>query len=193
DKSSRQFQRNKAGRRRVLSQEIDDAKTVFHSSSRWDAIAKHDLLAGIMDPRLKIETAFTPRLANCPAGQATGYLLDVALRVTAINAKCVQFHQLTGVVFIEPPAAVVGAAHPRGRRVGIGAQPIVEIKEHRWTLRCGEQEIAKLTQGMGSNRVSVVSGGQPTIGSLRGKNVEVVAPKIHHDFIELSPAIDRAQ
>src|SRR5262245_34459186 len=76
DKSSRQFQRNKAGRRRVLSQEIDDAKTVFHSSSRWDAIAKHDLLGGIMDPRLKIETAVTPRLANCPAGPGTGYLLD---------------------------------------------------------------------------------------------------------------------
>src|SRR5262249_32260756 len=145
------------------------------------------------DPRLEIKTPFAPRLANCPAGQATSNLLDVALRVAAVNAKGVQFHELTGVVFIESPAAVVGAAHPRGRRVGIGAQPIVEIKEHRWTLRRSEQEIAKTTQGVGSNRVPIVSGGQPTIGSLRGKNVEVVAPKIHHDFIELSLAIDRAQ
>src|SRR5262249_8537464 len=158
DKSPRQFQRNKAGRCRMLSQEIDDAETVFHSSSRRDAIAKNDLLAGVMDPRLEIESAFAARLANWPAGQATGHLLDGTLRVTAVNPEGVQLHQLAGVVFVEPSTAVVLAAHARCRRVGIGAQPIVEIKEHRWTLRGGEQETGKLTQGVGSNRVPVVSG-----------------------------------
>jgi hypothetical protein len=119
--------------------------------------------------------------------------LDVPLRVTAVNAERVQFHKLAGVVFIQSASAVVGASHPRHRRVGIGAQPIVQIKEHRRTLGSGEQEIFESAESMRPNGVPVVSGGQPTIGSFRGENIEVVAPKIHHDFIELSLAIDRAQ
>ena len=152
--------------------EINDAQAVFHSSSRRDAIAENDLLAVVVDPRFEIEAAFAARLADRPAGQATGHLLDVPLGITAIDAKRVQFHKLAGVVFIQSPSPVVGASHPRGRRVGIGAQPIVEIKEHRRTLRRSEQEVAETAQGMGSNGVPVVSGGQPTIGSLRGENIE---------------------
>jgi hypothetical protein len=39
---------------------------------------------------------------DCPASKHLGNLRNVGLRVTAIDAEGVQFHQLTRVVFVQP-------------------------------------------------------------------------------------------
>src|SRR5918992_4615195 len=45
---------------------------------------------------------------------------------------------------------------------------------------------------MGPDGVAVICGGQPAVGALAGKYIEMVAPEVDHDFIKLAPAVYRA-
>ena len=80
---------------------------------------------------------------------------------------------------------------PGGIRAG--AHPVVQIKQHRRALGRRYQQILKFAQGQRPDRVAVVGSGQPTVGAFGGVNVEVIAPEIDHDFIELAVTVKRAQ
>ncbi len=76
---------------------------------------------------------------------------------------------------------------------GIGGEPVVQEKEHRGTFgRCSEQ-IAELPHGIRTDRVAFILGDEPAVGALRGINIEVVVPKIHHYFLELALAVNGAR
>jgi hypothetical protein len=99
---------------------------------------------------------------------------------------------LTGVVFIDAATARIGG-HTSDRSVWTDAEPIIQIKQHRRTLRRSEEEIAKFTEGLRPNGIAIVGRCQPTIGSFGGKNIEMVVPEVDHDFVELALAVHSAQ
>src|SRR6267154_1069610 len=99
--------------------------------------------------RFWVRTCF--RRVHAPAGQDAGQGDYVLLRVPAISAERVQFHDLAREILVEagPIAAGAGAAWGRAERV-------VEIDQHRWVLCGGEQQVAKTAQRKGTDRLLLV-------------------------------------
>src|SRR5215204_1317398 len=101
----------------MMGQDIEYRQPVFDSTARGDLVTEDGLLTIIMHTRVEEERAGVPtsrfihhrvhngsataRLKNGPTGKASRHFLHVFLCVTAIDAECVQFHQLTRVVFID--------------------------------------------------------------------------------------------
>src|ERR1035441_4505399 len=78
-----------------------------------------------------------------PTRQHPRQLGHVLLRVAAVHAQGVQLHYLARIVFVEPLrglAVILGA--PGGLRVGTHALPVVQVPQHRRTLRRGQQQLA---------------------------------------------------
>src|ERR1051326_7861689 len=74
----------------------------------------------------------------------------------------------------------------------IGAQRIIEIKEHGGAF-CGRgQQIFELAESVRLDDVALVRGEEPAIFALTGKDVEMVEPEIVHDLLKLGLAIGRA-
>jgi hypothetical protein len=159
---------------------------------RRDTGTEHDLFALVVNARLETEARFAARLANRPAGKTARDFVHVLLRVAAVDPQSMKLHQLARVVLVEPAPAII-RSHLRRGGVRTGAQPIVQIKKHRGALRRGAQEVAETAQRVRPNRVAVVGGGQPAIRPLGGEDIEVIGPEIDHHFIELTPAVERAQ
>src|SRR5271168_5558602 len=63
--------------------------------------SEHELGVGIMQIVVELEFGSLARLLDGPAGEAARYFGDVFLRVAAVNAEGVQFHQLAAVIFIQ--------------------------------------------------------------------------------------------
>src|SRR6185369_12853165 len=109
--------RNELRRRRVMGQDVEHRQPVFDSTTGWDLVTENCLLPVVMHARVEEErtgisaTGFThhrihgrsatARLKDGPASKAARYFLHVFLCVTAIDAECVQLHQLARVVFID--------------------------------------------------------------------------------------------
>ena len=108
-----------------------------------------------------------PRLHR-PAGERARDVDDVLLRVAAVDAERVQLEQLARVVLVDAasiaarvPRATVGCASALERRRrtrctsahsctrALDAQPVIEIEEHRGTLRRGAEHVRKLPSTYG--------------------------------------------
>src|SRR5829696_7560181 len=100
----------------MMGQDIEYRQPVFDSTARGDVVTEDGLLTIIMHARVEEERAGVPtprfthrvhsgsataRLKNGPTGKAPRNFLQVFLCVPAIDAECVQLHQLTRVVFID--------------------------------------------------------------------------------------------
>src|SRR4029077_9052471 len=129
-----------------------------------------------MHPRIEAESSTFERLVDGPSRKHLGDLGDVALRVSAIHAKRMEFQQLSSVILVQAtvlftlrisvgsgiagrvgpsPGAIAGSRScgkaQSLRRVWPNAQPIIEIEQHRWALRGCDQQILKLAQGTRAN------------------------------------------
>ena len=78
-------------------------------------------------------------------------------------------------------------------RIRSDTQPVVEIEQHRGTLRGRDQQILELAHGMRANCVLLVVSEQHAIRALVDEHIEVVKPEIGHHFVELALAVNRAQ
>ena len=56
----------------MAGQEINDAESVFHASSRWNASAENGLLAVVVDSRLEVKRSFASRLPYRPSSKRAG-------------------------------------------------------------------------------------------------------------------------
>ena len=106
-----------------------------------------------------------------PSGERAGHGNDVLLGVAAVHAECVQFEQLASVVFVQALPAplgrlrlrVVRRSGPGGPlalqfllpfgRGGIGAQPVIQIEEHRRALCRSFQQVAEFAEHVRADRV----------------------------------------
>ena len=117
----------------------------------------------------------------------------VLLRVAAIDAQGVEFHQLARIVFVQAAAFRLRAqAFCLGRRVGRDAQPIIQIEEHGRTLRGGGEQLGEISQSMGPDRIVLEGSQEPPVNSLAGVDIEMVHPELNHDFLKLTLAVGRA-
>src|SRR5579872_3471795 len=118
-----------------------------------DFAAEDKFRSGFVHARLVFEITALIWFIDRPAGENIRNFGYVALRIAAIDAERVQFHQLTTIIFVES-AGALPLIWPRAhrvthavwtirmdrnseslRRVGTNAQPVIEIKKHRRTFR----------------------------------------------------------
>src|SRR5947208_17160700 len=104
-----------------------------------------------------------------------------------------QLHQLARVIFIE-------ATVDSGELVAFGwirtrhaRAPVVEIEKHRRRVRGGAEQIAKASQGVRANRLSIKCGEQISIVVFVCEDAEMILPEIDHQLVELLVAVNRAQ
>ena len=110
-----------------------------------------------------------PRARDGPAGQHAGELGHVRLRVPTVHAERVQLHHLAGVVLVGRAGA---------------ARVLVEIREHRRTVRARVQQCREGAERVRADHVAVVDGLQ--VADLPHVDVEVIAPELHHALVELA-------
>ena len=95
-----------------------------------------------------------------------------------------QLHELTGVVLVQAglPSAIGSA---RNREIGLRAEPVVEVVEHRRMMGGGPHEVGELAQRVRADRLALVHRNVPAHVALAGEDVEVVEPEVDHDLLEL--------
>ena len=72
----------------------------FAFTAFFKLFAEYLLFSGLVSAFVKFELAALLRLFDAPSSQNFGELRNVFLRVTAINAERVEFHDLARVVLI---------------------------------------------------------------------------------------------
>ena len=208
DEMPRELGRDERRRRRRVRDDVEHVLAVFLSAAGREAVSKHRLFARVVRFGPENESAALAD-GDAPTGQRSRHLDDVMLRVAAVHAQRVQLHQLAGVVLVEtaplsgarrrlearrrksasaatPPSTIPGER--RMRAVGL-ALPVVEIEEHRRTVRDRAEQIAELAQRARTNDVAIVRREkEPLLLALVGEHREVILPEIHHHFVELSLA-----
>src|SRR5262249_34912481 len=85
----------------MFRKDIDDYFAIANSTG-IDLMSKNSLFSVVVQARA--EDKFTTALGpfDGPSGQSACDFLNVLLRTAAINAKRVQFHQLAGVILVNP-------------------------------------------------------------------------------------------
>jgi len=63
---------------------------------------KDRLLAAVVELGVELELPAVSAAAHSPSGETSGNFGNVLLSVSAVDAKRVKLHQLTGVVLIQP-------------------------------------------------------------------------------------------
>src|SRR5262245_9662738 len=106
-----------------MREDVEHHQAVLDSAPRRNLVAQDYLLAVVVYALVKKEAAgiatcaFTrhrihrrstaARLEDGPAGKTARDFLNVLLCVTAVNAECVQFHELARVVLIDPASLLL--------------------------------------------------------------------------------------
>src|SRR4029450_1328782 len=92
----------------MRGEQVEDLFTITLAAASLDAMAKHDLLPVVMNPRLESEDAGLHRVLNRSPGEGGRNRGDVFLRIAAVYTQGVQLHQLTTVVLVQ------ATRHPAG-------------------------------------------------------------------------------
>src|SRR5262245_66220723 len=102
-----------------------------------------------------------------------------------------QLHQLARVVLVESGA--LAAIRPEHQReIAPGAEPVVEIEEHRGMRGGSPQQVTEPSEHMGPDDVALVGRDVPLHFALGGVNVEMIEPEVDHYLFELPLTLDRA-
>ena len=198
----------------MAREKIQHRVTFLFAASGREFLTQNHLRAGIMRFRAEQKAAAIGTARQCPSRQGVRDLDDILLGVAAIDTHRMQFHQLAGVILIEPALtlpelrdlrtllrdrdrncgrASSGNATLHGRNLAkrrasavSNTLPIVQVVQHCRTLGDRAQKVAKSAKRMRTNRLRVVLGEEVPCAVLACEYVEMVLPEVHHHFIELS-------
>src|SRR5260370_10656761 len=96
-------------------------------------MSEDGLVAGLVHAGFETEVAAFSRLIERPPGEHFGYFGDIFLRVAAVYAERVQFHQLAAIVFVQA-AGLLGFVASRTLwttvRPGAIAAPVRPVRGH---------------------------------------------------------------
>ena len=84
---------------RMRGEDFQHFFAVLDAAVGGDDVAEDDLRAVVVTAGHELE--FAGLRVDAPAGEAAGDFLHVLLRVAAVDAERVQFHDLAGVVFVD--------------------------------------------------------------------------------------------
>src|SRR5208282_3138666 len=138
---------------------------------------------GALHARPSIPAAAAP--GKPPPGQNMGKRDYVSLRVSAVHAQRMQFHQLARVVLVYSLELAL-----RAGAAGRSVLPVVQVEEHRRMMRRRAEDRAELAQRMRPNRSLLERPGPDTIQPFAGENIEVVEPERGHYFLQLPRPFD---
>src|SRR5208282_4097573 len=125
-------------------------------------------------------------LGKSPSGQNVREGDYVGLRVAAVDAQRMQFHQLARVVLVDPFEIAL-----RAGAAGRSVLPVVEVEKHRRMMRGRAKQRAELAHRMRPNR-SLLERTRPyNVQPFAGEDVEVVEPERGHHFLQLPRPFDR--
>ena len=93
--------------RRIARQKVQNFEAFF-LTFRFDAVAEHDLVSGFVRALFESEAAALLGLLQGPSGEDARHFGDVLLRVAAVHAEGVQFHQFAAVVFVQAVPLALG-------------------------------------------------------------------------------------
>jgi hypothetical protein len=157
-----------------------DGGLAFGRAAALKALAQQRLAAVVVQARRKAEAAGALRVHR-PAREDAGQLAHIVLAVAAIDTQGVQFHQLTGVVFVESTAAAVGVGGVGSDGGAFGyALRLVQVEQHGRMASAGQQQVFKPAQCMGANGVEHVVAHVGPHRALACKHIEVVEPELGH-------------
>src|SRR6185503_16750 len=160
-KVAHQFGSDKFRGRRMMREYVEHHQSVFHTTTGRNLVPENSLLAVVMRAHVEEERSSSPahriahscialtvarhgriqsgsaatRLEDSPTGKTTRHFLHVFLRVTTIDSERVQFHQLARVVFVDT-ASLLLRSKTTSICIRTDALKVVEVKQHRRTLRC---------------------------------------------------------
>ena len=217
NKTLRQLQRNKLRRLRTRGQAVQHLPS-FTFALWLDAMAEHELQSRLMHARVITEASTLERFLDGPSRKYLGDLGDVALRIPAIHAECVQLQQLAAVILVQAAVLFAPCVRVRSRiarrvgpsprtittrrahrdaeslsRVRAHAHPVIQIEQHRWTFRRRHQQVLKLAQSSWPDDLLLVAGEKKAVRTLICENIEVIKPEVNHHLFELTLAVNSAQ
>src|SRR5262249_14749958 len=116
----------------------------------------------------------------------------VLLCITSADTERVQFHQLAGIVLVQPrpPRSSWQWRHWEVITKYLGL-PVVQVKQHcRMPRRC-EQHVLEVSKNVRTDGIALITGQQQATGSLAIEHIEMVHPEVNQHFLELTVRINR--
>ena len=164
----------------MIDEQVQNGNAILLASVGRDGRIQHSL-GGLIVIRVVVaecpfKHARAGTLPNRPAGETQRHLPDVRLRVAAIHAQRVQFHQFACVVLV----GIRRRAHV-----------IVQVIQHRRAACTRVEQVRKCPQRVGANHIAIIS----RLVILHGHDidVEVVRPQLNHALKQLPLAEGRSQ
>ncbi len=163
-----------------------------------------------------MEGEFAGHAVDAPASEAAGDFLHVLLGIAAIDAEGVELHDFAGIVFVDAAHLLGGDRLTGSGSIGRGLSGdflvhhgphlllhgrdlacrgvagVVEIMEHGRAFGGGLEQIVEGAPEVGTDDFAVIDDFEDAVGALLDVDVEVVAPEIDEDFLQLALRIDRA-
>src|SRR5437868_15203459 len=90
----------------MMREDVYNHLAVLDPAAGWNLAAQYGLLAVVMHPGTKNETASLSRPIKRPAGEASGYFLHILLSVAAFDSERVKLHDFAGVVLVDSGFAI---------------------------------------------------------------------------------------
>ena len=110
-----------------------------------------------------------------PARETTREFHHVALSVAAVHAEGVEFHEFARIIFVGMTLLV---------------DVVIEIDQHRGRMCRRPHEIAEVAERVFANHFAVVNRLEIKQRFFLDEDVEMIAPKFDHHFVELSLAVN---
>ena len=111
----RNLERKVMRRVRIASEQGKDLFAIPHPAG-IDPVPQYHLWIRVMQTLVEPELRVALRLPNGPPGEAARHFDHVLLRISAIDAQRMQFHQLAAVVFIQAAFLFLALIRIRRRR-----------------------------------------------------------------------------
>ena len=187
DKMTSQLTRNATRRRRVLREVYKNRARLLFTALRI-APSQHVAGTGFVpvsdEDKVTRLSARRPTLGslacNGPTRECLGEFGHVRLRITALNAECVELKNLSREVLIE--AAITPQAN---QRIGSDRLGLIQVEEHPGVLRHCDQQVAKAPREIGANDFALIESDPRDGGCLGRSDGEMIGPEINQSFGEI--------
>ena len=201
-KADGQLARKELRRGRPHGQHVQQL-AALHLAVLFDLCAQHRFRSALVALRREYKVSAELRPIDGPAGEHARHLRHVGLRVAAIHAQRMQFHQLARIILIQPGVGFLFRIGPPRRsdlralgrrRIRPHAFGVIEVEHHGRTVRHGFKQILKLAQRPRPDYVALEA--HQVIRHLlvlAQVHVEVIEPEIGHHFLELRVGVDVAR
>ena len=171
-------------RARMRHDNLQHPVQIARAEPRRNLHPEHPLRPVVVLPRPKLHAALKELflVPHRPPREAPRHVHHVLLRVAAVHAERVQLQQLARIVLVR---FVVGLHAP--------VHPAVEIPQHRRTHRTRPQQLPEIPQRVRPDHIAIIGRLQPLRLRLRGIDIKMVRPKLHHHLVKLPLAQHRPQ